>query len=50
MDQRFAAGVNRDVIRGGAEMLGWELDELFDRTIRAMQSCAPDRDTFVPAE
>lgn len=49
-DKRFAAGVNRDVIRAGAEMLGWELDELFDRTIRAMQSFAPDRDTFVPAE
>ena len=28
-DKRFAAGVNRDVIRSGAEMLGWELDELF---------------------
>ena len=49
-DKRFTAGVNRDVIRSGAEMLGWELDELFDRTIRAMQSFAPDRDTFKPAE
>ncbi len=49
-DKRFAAGVNRDVIRAGADMLGWELDELFDCTIRAMQSFAPDRDTFVPAE
>lgn len=49
-DKRFAAGVNRDVIRSGAEMLGWELDELFDRTIRAMQSFAPDRDTFKLAE
>ena len=48
-DKRFAAGVNRDVIRAGAEMLGWELDELFDRTIRAMQSFAPDRDTFALA-
>ena len=45
-DKRFAAGVNRDVIRSGAEMLGWELDELFARTIAAMQSFAPDRDTF----
>ena len=49
-DKRFAAGVNRDVIRSGAEMLGWELDELFDRTIKAMQSFAPDKDTFVPVE
>ncbi len=45
-DKRFAAGVNRDVIRKGAEMLGWELDDLFARTIEAMQSFAPDRDTF----
>mgnify|MGYP000405853367 CR=1 FL=1 len=32
------------------EMLGWELDELFARTIEAMQSFAPDKDTFQPAE
>lgn len=43
-DKRFAAGVDRDVIRNGAEMLGWELDELFDRTIQAMRSFAPDKD------
>lgn len=49
-DKRFAAGVNRDVIREGADMLGWELDELFVRTIEAMQSFAHDRDTFVFAE
>ena len=49
-DKRFAAGVSRDVIRSGAEMLGWELDELFARTIEAMQSFAPDRDTFVEPE
>jgi len=49
-DKRFAAGVDRGVITSGAEMLGWELDELFARTIEAMQSFAPDRDTFVPAE
>ncbi|MCH4220830.1 MAG: HD family phosphohydrolase [Eggerthellaceae bacterium] len=45
-DKRFAAGVSRDVIRQGADMLGWDLDELFSRTIKAMQSFAPDRDTF----
>ena len=49
-DKRFAAGCSRDVIREGAEMCGWELDELFARTIAAMQSFAPDRDTFQPAE
>lgn len=38
-DKRFAAGCSRDVIRSGAEMLGWELDELLSRTILAMRSC-----------
>ena len=38
-DKRFAAGCSRDVIRSGAEMLGWELDELLGRTILAMRSC-----------
>ncbi len=38
-DKRFAAGCSRDVITQGAERLGWELDELFDKTIRAMRSC-----------
>ena len=49
-DKRFAAGCSRDVIRTGAEMCGWELDELFARTISAMQSFAPDRDTFQATE
>lgn len=38
-DKKFAAGCSRDVIKKGAEMLGWELDELFERTISAMRSC-----------
>ncbi len=37
-DKRFAAGCSRDVIRQGAEMLGWELEELFEKTILAMRS------------
>jgi len=37
-DKKFAAGCSRDVVRQGAEMLGWELDELFERTITAMRS------------
>ena len=36
-DKKFAAGCSRDVIRKGAEMLGWELDELFEKTILAMR-------------
>ncbi len=41
-DKRFAAGCSRDVIRRGAELCGWELDELFQRTIDALRSFAPD--------
>ena len=36
-DKKFAAGCSRDVIRQGADMLGWELDELLDKTIQAMR-------------
>ena len=36
-DKKFAAGCSRDVIRQGAEMLGWELDTLLERTILAMR-------------
>lgn len=38
-DKRFAAGCSRDVIEKGADMLGWELNELFERTILAMRAC-----------
>ena len=38
-DKKFAAGCSRDVIRQGAERLGWTLDELMDKTIQAMRSC-----------
>lgn len=36
-DKKFAAGCSRDVIKQGAEMLGWELDELMEKTIEAMR-------------
>ena len=35
----FAAGCSREVIRDGAQMLGWELDELLQKTLTAMQAC-----------
>ena len=38
-DKKFAAGCSRDVIRTGAERLGWSLDELKEKTILAMRSC-----------
>ena len=37
-DKGFAAGCSRDVVRQGADMLGWELDELFGKTIMAMRT------------
>lgn len=37
-DKRFAAGCSRDTIKEGAERLGWSLDELLERTLKAMQA------------
>ena len=38
-DKKFAAGCSRDVIKQGAERLGWSLDEVLEKTILAMRSC-----------
>ena len=38
-DKHFAAGCSRDIIKQGAERLGWDLNELFEKTILAMRSC-----------
>lgn len=38
-DKKFAAGCSRDVIAQGAEMLGWTLDELLEKTLEAMRAC-----------
>ncbi len=38
-DKKFAAGCSRDVIKFGAELLGWDLDKLFEQTVLAMRSC-----------
>ena len=46
-DKRFAAGCSRDVIRQGAERLGWELDVLMEKTIEAMRSCEADIAAFM---
>lgn len=35
----FAAGCSRDVIKRGAELLGWDLGDLMQKTIYAMRSC-----------
>ena len=38
-DKRFAAGCSRDIIKEGAAMLEWDLNDLFEKTILAMRSC-----------
>ena len=45
-DKKFAAGCSRDVIRQGAELLGWELDALLEKTIQAMR---PDETAIAQA-
>ncbi len=41
-DKSFAAGVNRDVIEKGAEMLGMELGEIIDDVIMGMREVADE--------
>lgn len=48
-DKKFAAGCSRDVIRQGAEMIGWELDTLLDRTLQAMRASEADIQTAMAA-
>ena len=38
-DKKFAAGCSRDVIKTGAERLGWTLEELMEKTLQAQRSC-----------
>lgn len=46
-DKRFAAGCSRDIIKAGAERLGWELDVLMEKTMEAMRSCEADIAAFM---
>ena len=41
-DRSFAAGVNREVIEQGAEMLGMELSDLITETIEGMRTVAAE--------
>ena len=41
-DKRFAAGCSRETIQQGAELLGWELSELLERTLQAMKATVAD--------
>lgn len=49
-DKRFAAGCSRDIIRKGAEELGWTLEELMEKTILAMRSCEDQVNKAMEAE
>ena len=44
-DKRFAAGCSRETIQQGAELLGWELSELLERTLQAMKATEADIET-----
>lgn len=37
-DKKFAAGCSREVIQQGADMLGWTLEDLMEKTITAMRA------------
>ena len=41
-DKKFATGCSRDTISKGAELLGWELSDLLDRSLQAMKACEGD--------
>lgn len=49
-DKKFAAGCSRDVIAKGAEMLGWTLDDLMEKTLEAMRSCEDSVASALQAE
>lgn len=38
-DKGFAAGCSRDIIKTGAQYLGWDLEKLLGETILAMRAC-----------
>ena len=46
-DKKFAAGCSRDTIAQGAQLLGWELDTLLDKTLTAMQQTEDDIEAAV---
>ena len=48
-DKKFAAGCSRDIIKQGAEMLGWPLDTLFENTLNAMKATESSVQTSLQA-
>ena len=37
-DKKFAAGCSRETIQQGAELLGWDMNDLFEQTLAAMRA------------
>ena len=48
-DKQFASSCSREVIENGAHILGWELNNLFEKTIQAMRSCEQEVNDAVDA-
>ncbi|WP_196595578.1 hydrolase [Pectinatus frisingensis] len=42
-DKKFAAGCSRDIIKQGAQMLDWSLDDLLEKTLSAMR----DKEAYI---
>ncbi|MBQ7651223.1 MAG: hydrolase [Victivallales bacterium] len=49
-NEKFAAGCSRPVIEAGAELLGWTLDELVEKTLAAMQATADEVEALAASE
>ena len=47
-DKRFAAGCSRETIAQGAQLLGWELSDLLERTLQAMKAREADIEAQCP--
>lgn len=41
-DKKFAAGCDREVIQKGADMLGWDINDLMQKTLDAMKTFYDD--------
>lgn len=48
-DKKFAAGCSRDVIAQGAQLLGWDMDDLLEKTLKAMQDTEEQIEAAVAA-
>ena len=45
-DKKFAAGCSREIIQRGADMLGWSLDDLLQKTLDAMKTSETEVNEF----